>query len=504
MNACIGIFNILNIGKIIEIQLISNENNVVKIEIKNHLHKSYYFITDEYGKVVKAIEGSLDGKIIYTSNDDKIDMNNNDILKNDYIVISSTGYFSKKKFNNCFINLNDCKIYNITFDNDGKNKYEFYKELSNEQKNKLLNYIKENDLLNVSINNIVFDASDIIEINISGHKNVIRNASKEFTRNEMHIFDDIVDIVFNNNHFEKIKNFFSMNLKNDKNVTEFANKYGYNGAKYVGDWKEYKVYEPYMDEQQVSYIGLPMVILVNDKGEIRMSTSDEAMIIQDDKSFMVSYEKNKINKETPIDFGDNGGFIRKYKIDENRHEYEEIKKLEIPKCPKCNGNLLCGYDSKKHLYCDTCRSNYIDVGGIICPMDTMSGQDIKKLIVDIDKKIIELENEQEIIDKKITENFDEVSKYSILNKSLEELVLAKKKFIEDWYLLLFNSTNEKWIFNSGTYRIHIHSIIDAILRRKEDVASKLQLELLNQVGECLKNQNKDKLIAIVNDMKKLN
>lgn len=129
-------------------------------------------------------ESSLDMEII------------KDEEKNNYIKIISTGYFSEKEISDYFINLDECRIYNITYENDGKEKYEFYKELNNDQKKKLLNYIDLNNLLNLTFNNIVFDASDIIEICISGKKNVIKNASREFTNNEVCIFDDIVDIVF--------------------------------------------------------------------------------------------------------------------------------------------------------------------------------------------------------------------------------------------------------------------------------------------------------------------
>lgn len=69
------------------------------------------------------------------------------------------------------------------------------------------------------------------------------------------------------------------NLKDvyKKDVNEFAIKQGYKGAKYIGNWKKYRVYEPYMTSNEVSFVGLPLVILVNENGEIRMSTSDEAM-----------------------------------------------------------------------------------------------------------------------------------------------------------------------------------------------------------------------------------
>ena len=65
--------------------------------------------------------------------------------------------------------------------------------------------------------------------------------------------------------------------KLNKKIKEFAQNQGYKGAKYIGKWKEYKVYEPYLDSKQVAFTGLPLVILVSKNGEIRMSTEDEAM-----------------------------------------------------------------------------------------------------------------------------------------------------------------------------------------------------------------------------------
>lgn len=70
LNACIGIFNILNLGKIIYLKFVSNDNKSVKLEFKTNLNKTYFFITDEFGKVIQVREDSLDGKIIYEPNDD--------------------------------------------------------------------------------------------------------------------------------------------------------------------------------------------------------------------------------------------------------------------------------------------------------------------------------------------------------------------------------------------------------------------------------------------------
>ena len=369
LNACIGIFNILNLGKIIYLELVSGNSKSIKLKIKNNLNKSYFFITDEFGKVVQTRADSLDGKIIYTLRDDYNVENNtlytnkglytsekmpwleyleidedtgkrklrgdtpeeivdnynkfnsskpmSDIKNSDYIIISSSGYFSDKKINRCLVSLKENKIYNYTYAPNNNDKYEYIKDLTNNQKEELMKYINDNNLLNISFDILVFDASDVIEINISGKKNVIRNASKEFTNNEMHIFDDIVDIVFNNenNSSEKSINFFNIDLNGNKEIIKFAQEQGYKGAEYIGKWKEYKVYNPYFAENQLSYIGLSLVILVNDNGEIRMSTSDEAMAALNDIN---NYEENLLKREKIVEI------INSFKNERNNYENNNI------------------------------------------------------------------------------------------------------------------------------------------------------------------------------------
>lgn len=128
---------------------------------------------------------------------------------------------------------------------------------------------------------------------------------------------------------------------------------------------------------------------------------------------------------------------------------------------------------------------------------------VNYLINNIDNKIAESEVEKNKIDKAIASNLEEVSKYSILNKTIEELHSAKKKFINDWNILLFNTLDEHWAMNSATYRVHIHSIVDAILRRKQDNKSARQIELLNNISECLKNRDRTSTIKIVKQMKQI-
>ena len=58
-------------------------------------------------------------------------------------------------------------------------------------------------------------------------------------------------------------------------VKEFAKQQGYDNALYLGKWKEYDAFEPVFDGADVSFVGLPFMILA--KGDtVRMSTSDEA------------------------------------------------------------------------------------------------------------------------------------------------------------------------------------------------------------------------------------
>ncbi len=62
----------------------------------------------------------------------------------------------------------------------------------------------------------------------------------------------------------------------DQRIQNFAKKQGYQKAVYIDDWNGYKCYEPVYDETLPSYTGLPYLILVDENGNIRMSTSDEA------------------------------------------------------------------------------------------------------------------------------------------------------------------------------------------------------------------------------------
>lgn len=57
--------------------------------------------------------------------------------------------------------------------------------------------------------------------------------------------------------------------------------------------------------------------------------------------------------------------------------------------------------------------------------------------------------------------------------------------------------------NSSTYRVHIQSIIEAVLGRSEDDKSKKDFEYLKQATECIQNENRVLLIKLVVDMKNI-
>jgi len=66
-----------------------------------------------------------------------------------------------------------------------------------------------------------------------------------------------------------------------KKVVEFAQEHGYETAEPLGSWQGYDIYEPVYSKDEVSCIGLPLMIMVKGN-EIRMSTTDEAIQQIDD------------------------------------------------------------------------------------------------------------------------------------------------------------------------------------------------------------------------------
>lgn len=66
----------------------------------------------------------------------------------------------------------------------------------------------------------------------------------------------------------------------NKKAMKFAKENGYESVQYLGKYEKYFVYEPIMDVNNTSFIGLPTVILINDE-EVRMSNYDETMLLLD-------------------------------------------------------------------------------------------------------------------------------------------------------------------------------------------------------------------------------
>lgn len=64
-------------------------------------------------------------------------------------------------------------------------------------------------------------------------------------------------------------------------IIAFAKENGYETAEKLKPWNGYEVYEPIMDKDNFSYIGPPLVILVQGN-TIRMSTVEEAFQRLDD------------------------------------------------------------------------------------------------------------------------------------------------------------------------------------------------------------------------------
>lgn len=60
-------------------------------------------------------------------------------------------------------------------------------------------------------------------------------------------------------------------------VKGFARDHGYQTAEYIGEWRGFTCYEPIFKEGEVAYIGLPILILEDEKGNLRMSTLKECL-----------------------------------------------------------------------------------------------------------------------------------------------------------------------------------------------------------------------------------
>lgn len=60
-------------------------------------------------------------------------------------------------------------------------------------------------------------------------------------------------------------------------IDEYAKSLGYETAEYLCEWRGFKCYEPIVSEGEMSFVGLPLLILEDAEGNIRMSTPEEAM-----------------------------------------------------------------------------------------------------------------------------------------------------------------------------------------------------------------------------------
>lgn len=63
-----------------------------------------------------------------------------------------------------------------------------------------------------------------------------------------------------------------------QDVLTFAKEKGYDSAVFLKKWRGYNAYEPIFENADVSFVGLPLVILKKGKS-IRMSTAEECMEI---------------------------------------------------------------------------------------------------------------------------------------------------------------------------------------------------------------------------------
>lgn len=63
-------------------------------------------------------------------------------------------------------------------------------------------------------------------------------------------------------------------------VVKFAKENGYDNAKYIGKWQDFKVYEPTFNNKEVHYVGYPLSILEKNN-KIRFTTEKECFDVLD-------------------------------------------------------------------------------------------------------------------------------------------------------------------------------------------------------------------------------
>ena len=182
---------------------------ICNIEIKN----SNPEITKEnnYTKSVLNLINEIDKEIetlsIQQEEDDieKEKMNNqkvSEIMRRDYINIGS--YANPLDASDDFINnnvnylldLSESKIYTERY-NGKYNELKFIKKMNDEEKNEIMTFINDNNLLDYKIDNLVMDAGDSINISIDGKKNNIENASSQFTSGKITLYDDLKKLISN-------------------------------------------------------------------------------------------------------------------------------------------------------------------------------------------------------------------------------------------------------------------------------------------------------------------
>lgn len=107
-------------------------------------------------------------------------------------------------------------------------------------------------------------------------------------------------------------------------VRKFAKKNGFRGARYLQDWKGYKVYEPYMRLTKISYIGLPQLILVNEQQEVRMATPTEVgIILFNEENTFVKTEEELRQDQIEV--------AQQIELEKKEAEQVEIEKAKIKK-----------------------------------------------------------------------------------------------------------------------------------------------------------------------------
>lgn len=168
------------------------------------------------------------------------------IKSDNYIFITSytSEFVLDEQIKNCFIDLKNNKIYNYRFDD---NEYYYYKNLTTTQIEKLQEFINNNDLLNISPTTFLTVASRGIKINLFGKTKEFRISDEKITPKEMKIFNDLIEIVLDNDNKLGNNNLEVEKLKNK--IFEIENHDW--GLKLISNWNK-KIWYIY-DDLSVDY-----------------------------------------------------------------------------------------------------------------------------------------------------------------------------------------------------------------------------------------------------------